>query len=77
MPGLEDISGSKHWENMVDQGFTVFRPKLFEAGERRTECKLFHLKARFEELGHPCLLAMNYQIDPGRYVSTDAEAGPA
>jgi twinkle protein len=74
-PSLEDISGSKHWENMVDQGFVVFRPELFAGRERKTECALFHRKARFEELGHPCRLEMNYQIDPGRYVSTDNDEG--
>jgi twinkle protein len=27
-PVLEDIAGAKHWDNVVDQGFTVHRPKL-------------------------------------------------
>ena len=26
-PLLEDISGSKNWDNMVDQGYVVQRPK--------------------------------------------------
>jgi twinkle protein len=29
-PTLEDISGSKNWENMCDQGFVVHRPEIFE-----------------------------------------------
>ena len=31
-PLLEDISGSKNWDNMPDQGFAVHRPKVFDAG---------------------------------------------
>jgi twinkle protein len=74
-PGLEDISGSKNWENMVDQGFVVHRPTIFDGVERKTEAALYHRKARFEELGHPCKLAMNYQLTNGRYVSTDYAVG--
>lgn len=76
-PGLEDISGSKHWENMVDQGFVVHRPTLFDNDTkvRSTEAKLFHKKARFEELGYPCVLDLNYKVNEGRYVSTDYEVG--
>jgi twinkle protein len=70
-PMLEDISGSKNWDNMVDQGFTVHRPKLYEKGERKTEASCYHRKARFEELGHPCKLNLNYQPNTGRYVSVD------
>jgi twinkle protein len=28
-PVLEDIAGAKHWDNVVDQGFTVHRPKMY------------------------------------------------
>lgn len=70
-PGLEDISGSKNWENMVDQGFVVHRPAIFDGVERKTEAALYQRKARFEELGYPCKLQLNYQISNGRYVSTD------
>jgi twinkle protein len=68
---LEDISGSKHWDNMVDQGFVVHRPEIFDGTNRKTEAVLYHRKARFEELGYPCKLALDYQISRGRYVSTD------
>ena len=27
---LEDNSGSKSWDNMVNQGFVVHRPKFFD-----------------------------------------------
>lgn len=70
-PSLEDISGSKHWDNMVDQGFVVHRPEVFDGNNRKTEAVLYHRKARFEELGYPCKLQMNYEINRGRYVSMD------
>jgi twinkle protein len=70
-PGLEDISGSKNWENMVDQGFVVYRPKMFDAGQRLTGAELHHRKARFEELGYPCVLDLNFRVSEGRYVSAD------
>lgn len=74
-PSLEDISGSKHWENMVDQGFVVYRPKLYDDTGRKTDAQLLHRKARFEELGYPCRLQMDYRVDQGRYVSADYQAG--
>jgi twinkle protein len=61
-PSLEDISGSKHWENMVDQGFVVHRPEVFDGVNRKPEATLFHRKARFEELGYPCKLGLNYSL---------------
>lgn len=70
-PSLEDISGSKNWENMVDQGFVVHRPEIFDGTNRKTEAQLFHRKARFEELGYPCKLNLDYKILSGRYVSID------
>src|SRR5690606_25784031 len=36
-PELDDIAGSKHWDNRVDQGFVVHRPKLFDEGNRCTD----------------------------------------
>jgi twinkle protein len=51
-PFLEDISGSKHWDNMPDQ-------------------ELYCRKARFEELGYACKLALDFEVARGRYVSTD------
>lgn len=70
-PALEDISGSKNWDNMVDQGFAVHRPKTFDDGVRQTQAELHHKKARFEELGYPCVLDLNFEVAKGRYVSTD------
>lgn len=74
-PGLEDISGSKNWENMVDQGFVVHRPKMFDGKARVTEAELHYRKARFEELGYPCVLDLKFKPDQGKYVSTDYETG--
>jgi twinkle protein len=72
-PRLEDISGSKNWENMVDQGFVVHRPKIFDGANRRTEACLYHEKARFEELGFPCKFDLNYRVGAGNYVPTSEE----
>lgn len=72
-PTLEDISDSKNWENMVDQGFVVHRPQMFDGVNRKTEAFIYHRKARFEELGYPCKLGLDYKIDKGRFVSTDYE----
>jgi twinkle protein len=71
-PHLEDISGSKNWDNMVDQGFVVHRPKMAdENGNRCTDAVLIQRKSRFEELGYPCVLKMDYRLNEGRYVSAD------
>lgn len=72
-PMLEDIAGAKHWDNLVDQGFTVHRPKLYERGERKTEAVLYHRKTRFQELGYPCKLGVDYLVKSGRFRSVDYE----
>lgn len=67
-PDLEDIAGSKHWDNMVDQGFVVHRPHLFdEKGNRETYAELHHKKARFDELGYATKFGLDYDVDLGRY----------
>lgn len=73
-PALEDLAGSKHWDNMVDQGIVVHRPVMFEGNIRKTEAVVLHRKARFEELGHPCKLELNYSVERGRYeTAVDAD----
>lgn len=72
-PMLEDISGSKNWDNMVDQGFVVHRPEIFDGSRRKTEAALYQRKARFEELGYPCKLNLNFDLVGGLYRSTDYE----
>jgi twinkle protein len=74
-PSLEDISGSKNWDNAVDQGFVVHRPEVFDGVNRKTEATLYHRKARFDELGFPCKLGLNFDVQRGRYVSTDYDTG--
>ena len=74
-PYLEDISGSKNWDNRCDQGFTIHRPKIFDDGQRKTEAVLCHRKARFEELGYPCKLSLDFDLTRDRYVSTDYTSG--
>lgn len=68
MPALEDIAGSKHWENMVDQGFTMWRPRTYDdAGNRQTYAELHHLKARFDDLGYPSKFGLDFDMDQGRF----------
>jgi twinkle protein len=74
-PTLEDLAGSKNWENMVDQGFVVHRPEIFDGANRKTEAVLYHRKARFEELGYPCKLQLDYSLETGCYRSVDYQTG--
>ncbi len=67
--GWASICGnSKHWENIVDQGFVVHRPKMYEGTEQKTETAFYHKKARFEELGHPCKIMLRYDLASRMYV---------
>lgn len=67
-PVLEDIAGSKHWDNMVDQGFVVHRPRMFDDdGNRITYAELHHAKARFDALGYPTKFGLEFDVDMGRY----------
>jgi len=70
-PALEDIAGSKHWDNKPDQGLCVHRPVMFKDGERQTVAELHILKCRFPDLGYPCVLNLDYDLATGCYRSTD------
>lgn len=71
-PELQDIAGSKHWDNLPDQGFVIFRKKVFEDGKRVTTATLFHKKARGSgALGYQCTLEMDFDLSVGRYKSVD------
>lgn len=73
-PELEHIHGSKHWDNMVDQGFVVHRPRLFnDAGKCEYYAELHHKKARFEELGYATKLGLEFQYDCGRYATCNLQ----
>jgi twinkle protein len=67
-PSLEDISGSKHFENIVDQGFVIHRPQMFDGTERKTETAFYHRKARYEDIGFPCKIMLNYDLSTRKYV---------
>lgn len=72
MPGLENIAGSKNWENMCDQGFVVWRPRLYDDnGVRQTYAELHHLKSRFDQLGHASKFGIEYQEDAGKFITCD------
>lgn len=70
-PLLEDIAGAKHWDNMPDQGFTVHRPSVYKDGKIQTEAIMLQRKARFEELGYPCKVNLNYDRTHAKYKSVD------
>jgi twinkle protein len=58
-PILEDISGSKSWDNIPDQGFCVHRDRFYDdLGTRRFDVRVHHLKSRFEEQGYPMYFDM-------------------
>jgi twinkle protein len=65
-PLLEDIHGSKNWDNRPDMGLVVWRPSLYdENGDRATECELYLRKSRYQELGYPCRLSLTYNVNSG------------
>lgn len=70
-PDLYSISGSSHWNNRVDQGFCVYRERTSEGSQRVTTAEFRQLKTRFEELGYPCVLGMNYDVRRGVYECTE------
>jgi len=76
-PMLEDISGSKNWDNMVDQGLVVHRPKVFDGQNRKTESALFHRKARFEEIGFPCRMDLNFDLEKQKFVPASDQTSRA
>ena len=73
-PVLEDISGSKSWDTKPEQGLCIHRPVLFKDGQRQTDAILYVLKSRYDELGYPCNLAMNYDLGSGCFESVGYRA---
>ncbi len=55
----------------MGSGAAQHRPVLFKDGVRQTEAKLYVLKTRFDELGYPCELALDYDLQEGRFKATD------
>lgn len=70
-PTLDDIAGSAHWRNRADIGLSVWRPQTFDNGVRKTEAELHVLKVKYDELGHECILPIDYDLKSGRYRATD------
>ena len=72
-PCLEDISGSKHWDNKADQGIVVWRPKVYDGKERQTGAEVIQLKARYQELGYPCKLPVRLNLLTGCFEPVSQE----
>lgn len=76
VPGLYDISGSAHWNNSIDNGFSVFRNR--KSG--RTE--LYVLKLRDKDRGETGCQEFIYDRPSGRYTQAgqpkkDSQMTPA
>lgn len=74
-PYLEDISGSKNWDNKCDLGIVVHRPKMFVGGERQTGAQVWVRKVRYEELGHPCRLPIRLNLMTGLFEDAPEDDG--
>ena len=71
---LGSISGSAHWSNRVDQGFSIHREQTTnDDGTRNFRCDFYHVKARFEELGWPCRLPMMLGMDKSFFSTEGVE----
>lgn len=72
MPMLEDIAGSKHWDNIPDQGIIVHRSQFEdEDGKRCWDANVQHAKSRHEELGYICNLKVRLNPRTWRYEDSD------
>lgn len=72
-PVLEDIAGSKNWDNRPDQGLVVHRSRFEnEDGSRNYDSTVYVRKARYEELGYPCTLPMTYDRFAARFRDKEA-----
>jgi replicative DNA helicase len=60
-PGLYDISGSAHWNNITDNGIMVWRNFQDNTSEVHV------LKVRFKDNGTPGVVVMRYERESGRY----------
>lgn len=72
-PTLEDIAGSKNWDNRPDQGVVIHRSSFEnEDGSRNYDSTVYVRKARYEELGYPCALPMTYDPYTARFRAKEA-----
>lgn len=65
-PGLYDISGSAHWNNIVDNGIMVWRNFGLDTVE------IHVLKVRFKDNGTPGMVVQKYEMESGRYRDENA-----
>ena len=68
-PELEDIHGSKNWDNRPDLGLVIWRPAMYDEGQRQTDCELYVRKSRYEELGYPCKMDLFYDLKCGNFIA--------
>jgi len=73
-PDLYSISGSAHWANRVDQGFSIHRDKIIDGGVRQTGAELRCLKSRFADLGYPSAFNMDYDVGRGVFRCVEFES---
>ena len=70
-PGLEDISGSKNWEDMVDQGFVVHRLQIFDGASRKTSDVVSLKGVDLMNSVFRTNTGNHYLLGSGKYVSSD------
>ncbi|MFC2112114.1 bifunctional DNA primase/helicase, partial [Bacteroidota bacterium] len=74
-PTLYDISGSSHFYNKADYGFTVYRQRNSETGVLMNENEIHWQKIKFKHLGLGGVSQLHYHHPTGRYhhLSTQAD----
>lgn len=75
-PDLMDVAGSKNWDNKVDQGWAMHRPKFTDDfGNQVTDCQFVQLKSRYEEeIGYNgAVVDFRLQKDCGVYKCVEVE----
>ena len=70
VPSLYDISGSAHFYNKADYGFTVDRVKDID-NLMTNEIKVYWQKIRFKNLGKQGISELMYNYNNGRFESVD------
>ena len=73
VPKPDMISGSAHWWNKSDCAITVFRD-LHDTQSR--EVQIHVQKVRFKHVGHPGVIALDYDRVTGRYTEPARKLTP-
>ncbi len=66
-PTLYDISGSAHFFNKTDYGFTVYRQRNPETGILTKEAQIHFQKVKYKHLGETGVAQLHYHYNSGRY----------